>query len=242
LTSQNHRPNKTKTKKNRLEVTNDNGTRKRKKKKSKIMISSQAVRPSDNKGQATTMSTVATTTTMKLVGMMMMILVSSWCDRAAATAAVVPLSEVDALGDGVFFGDVFKEEGVDVGQRERTLQQQVPPPYHVQTNFGKRFNYDVTSGNPMRGLASNNPENSRLSSTGVATSLAHLYYRFDLIVKDRNVYDWTHFESMLNLCRDRHGAHAIPRIYIHYPRQPLALPKYLLDIVPLFKYTVLDAA
>lgn len=107
-------------------------------------------------------------------------------------------------------------------------------PYFITDDLGNR-NYDVTLGNPMKGLA-RNPNQAGFLNTGVEASLDSFYMRFDQIVRGPGIYNWTALETQLNESVSM-NSHIIPRFYIAYPGEVVALPPYLIDRVEMRQYT-----
>jgi hypothetical protein len=83
------------------------------------------------------------------------------------------------------------------------------------TNDVGALNYNVTVGNPMKGLAAN-PNIVDPNVNGVNFSVEGYYVLFASVVRGRDEYNLTTFEETLNKVI-RRGAHTIPRFYIHYP-------------------------
>jgi hypothetical protein len=109
-------------------------------------------------------------------------------------------------------------------------------PYYMTNDLGN-INYDITLGNPLKGLAKN-PLSDGNIITGVKFSLEAFYIRFDSVVRAEGGmnYNWTTFEKQLNDSYSR-NVHVIPRFYITYPGEVIALPPFLLDNVTMKTYS-----
>lgn len=102
--------------------------------------------------------------------------------------------------------------------------------YYTTTDMGELNNFNVTEGNPLRGLACTPFDKDKTRLIGLNYSVEFSYYPFNAIVKDRGVYDWTAFEDMLTECSTNRTSQLVPRIFIHYVgHATLSLPPYLLD-------------
>lgn len=98
--------------------------------------------------------------------------------------------------------------------------------YFTTTKLGAR-NIAITSTNPMKGLTAD-PNIRNPYASGIHFSLEHVYVGLDQVLTGPNTYDWTYFENLLNQYVTR-NTHAIPRFFIHYPGEVIALPNYLID-------------
>jgi hypothetical protein len=116
---------------------------------------------------------------------------------------------------------------------QRHLQSNSP--YFQRNDFGER-NYDISLGNPMRGLATD-PLIWDITATGVATSLEVAYLGWGQVVKSATTYDWTDLEFYLNLAAARKN-HFVPRFFIVYAGYPPSWPADLAAVCETRPYGV----
>lgn len=112
-------------------------------------------------------------------------------------------------------------------------------PYFTLEDELAEVNYDVTHGNPFRGLfASPGFGNYDESITNIDSSLNFYFVPFNEIVVDdpgavgELAYDWEPLEIRLNQSAAK-SRHAILTFSIHIPDRGLLLPPYLMDSLDL---------
>jgi hypothetical protein len=112
-------------------------------------------------------------------------------------------------------------------------------PYYVESNHPSLFprnNYDITIGNPLKGFGTNVLSNHpRVWPASLPSSIAHFKWplnRFMLndpdVVGEDAAFNWTYLESQFQMIAS-YKLHAVPRFWIVWPGQPLAVPEYLLE-------------
>ncbi len=139
------------------------------------------------------------------------------------------LLQIFAAITAVLIGNLSTTVVTSMYLTERATQTINTNPIYFQTgDLGPFDNYDVTLGNPLRGLANDGNNNDAYLRSKIKFSVEVFYYPFSKIVVDQNVYNWTDFDALLDRIKSRNN-HGIPRFYIDYPGKPLALPTYLID-------------
>jgi hypothetical protein len=128
---------------------------------------------------------------------------------------------------------------INVATTNRTLN-----PYHKITSgangaLGIR-NYNVTNGNPLKGLVlnpSNTPgfrptddimQHPYNGTKRIEHSLEAWYIGLDMVQTHFDKFNWTSFDERLDDSWER-GCHSIPRVIIDYPGEPLHIPPFLLE-------------
>jgi hypothetical protein len=122
------------------------------------------------------------------------------------------------------------------------------PPYYVTNSdpaLLPRQNYDITIGNPLKGLTANPGNiNPKVWPASLPTSLGA--YKLPLssfmladpdIVGEELAFNWTYMESQLQLTSN-YSLHAIIRFWLHYPGQPMRVPAYLFE--PPYNLTLIN--
>lgn len=88
-------------------------------------------------------------------------------------------------------------------------------------------NADAAVGNPLKGLLTS-PRWTSNPASSIPSSLEFYYIGLNELMFGANQFNWTVLDNALTTAASR-WKHVIPRIYCHYPGQPLAIPQYLLD-------------
>jgi hypothetical protein len=89
-------------------------------------------------------------------------------------------------------------------------------------------NADAAVGNPLKGLLTS-PRWTSTPAASIPSSLEFYYIGWNELMFGANQFNWTVLDNALAAAARRWN-HVIPRVYCHYPGQPLAIPQYLLDV------------
>lgn len=88
-------------------------------------------------------------------------------------------------------------------------------------------NADAAVGNPLKGLLTS-PRWTSNPAPSIPSSLEFYYIGLNELMFGADQFNWTVMDNALATAASR-WKHVIPRVFCHYPGQPLAIPQYLLD-------------
>lgn len=93
-------------------------------------------------------------------------------------------------------------------------------------------NFEVATGNPLKGLVGN-PDSTNIRETnGIESSMEFWSIGLNKVMIDNpdnvgsNAFDWTEVEKRLE-SSERRGRHSIMSFHVHWPGQPLRLPRHI---------------
>jgi hypothetical protein len=140
----------------------------------------------------------------------------------------VELYEFGRMGNKVL--DIVADTPINIVGHEK--------PYYTDSSHSSllpRNNYDITIGNPLKGLGTNVLSNHpRVWPANLPSSIAHFKWplnKFMLndpdVVGEDFAFNWTYLESQFQMIAS-YKLHAVPRFWIVWPGQPVAVPQYLL--------------